>query len=81
MNTSRDCSAAALEFPSSRSGISPRPEAAPGLIDRMLAALRRWHQRSRARQELAELDEYLLRDIGYTRSQATFESGKFFWQP
>jgi uncharacterized protein YjiS (DUF1127 family) len=47
----------------------------------MLATLRQWRQRSRARQELAELDDYLLKDIGYSRSQASFESGKFFWQP
>lgn len=81
MNTSRDCSAAVLEFPSSHSGNSPHPTTTPGLIHRMLATLGQWRQRSRARQELAELDDYLLKDIGYSRSQAAFESGKFFWQP
>jgi len=80
MNTSRDCSSAVLEFPSSRGGISPRPGSASGLIERMLATFSEWRQRSRARQELSELDDYLLRDIGYSRSQASFESGKFFWQ-
>jgi uncharacterized protein YjiS (DUF1127 family) len=80
MDTSRDCSSAVLEFPSSRGGISSRTGSASGLIERMLAALGEWRRRIRARQELSELDDYLLRDIGLSRSQASFESGKFFWQ-
>ena len=49
-------------------------------MDRVLATLREWRQRARARRELAGLDDYLLHDIGLSRSQAQFESGKPFWQ-
>ena len=58
----------------------PRREAAAGPMDRVLATLREWRQRGRARRELAGLDDYLLHDIGLSRSQAQFESGKPFWQ-
>jgi len=49
-------------------------------MDRVLGTLREWRQRGRARRELAGLDDYLLHDIGLSRSQAQFESGKRFWQ-
>ena len=49
-------------------------------IDRALATLGEWRQRARARRELAGFDDYLLRDIGLSRSQAQFESGKPFWR-
>jgi uncharacterized protein YjiS (DUF1127 family) len=58
----------------------PSREAAPGPIDRALATLRLWRQRTRSRRELAGLDEYQLRDFGVSQSQAQFESGKRFWQ-
>ena len=57
-----------------------RREAAAEPFDRVLATLRQWRQRARARRELAGLDDYLLHDIGLSRSQAQFESGKPFWQ-
>ena len=47
---------------------------------RVLATLRLWRQRARSRRELAGFDDYLLRDLGMSRSQAQFESGKRFWQ-
>jgi uncharacterized protein YjiS (DUF1127 family) len=53
---------------------------AAGPIDRALAMLGQWRRRARARRELAGLDEYLLHDMGLSRSQAQFESGKPFWQ-
>ena len=39
-----------------------------------------WHSRARERQVLAELDDYMLRDIGLTRSDARMESERPFWQ-
>ena len=61
-------------------GGKPRREAAAGPIDRIVATFRQWRQRARARRELASFDDYLLHDIGLSRSQAQFESGKPFWQ-
>jgi uncharacterized protein YjiS (DUF1127 family) len=55
-------------------------EAGAGPIDRIVAILGQWRQRARARRELALLDDYLLHDIGLSRAQAQFESGKRFWQ-
>ena len=49
-------------------------------IDRIMAMLRQWRRRAQARRELAGLDDYLLHDIGLSRSQAQFESGKPFWR-
>lgn len=43
------------------------PHAAPGLIERALAAYRRWREQRQARLELAALDQRLLADIGLRR--------------
>jgi uncharacterized protein YjiS (DUF1127 family) len=50
------------------------------LIATWLAAYREWRLVSRSRKELAQLDDYQLRDIGLSRSQALFESGKTFFE-
>ena len=49
-------------------------------VTNAIAAFREWRQVSRSRRELATLDDYQLRDIGLSRSQAMFESGKVFLQ-
>jgi uncharacterized protein YjiS (DUF1127 family) len=57
---------------------------APADVERgagVVALLRQWLRRSRTRDEIAELDEHLLRDIGLTRFDAFVESRKHFWQP
>jgi uncharacterized protein YjiS (DUF1127 family) len=69
-----------LYFVALRGSRRPRREAAAQPIDGVVATLRRWRQRARARRELAGLDDYLLHDIGLSRSQAQYESGKRFWQ-
>jgi len=61
-------------------GTNPRGQAAAAPIDRIMAMLRQWRRRAQARRELAGLDDYLLHDIGLSRSQAQFESGKPFWR-
>jgi len=76
----RGGSAVLLYVVALRGSWQPRREAAAGLIDRVVATLRQWRQRARARRELAGLDDYLLHDIGVSRSQAQYESGKPFWQ-
>jgi len=62
--------------------ISPgwRTALATALLLRCLAALRRMHERSCQRQDLHELDDHLLRDIGITREQARREIRKPFWR-
>jgi uncharacterized protein YjiS (DUF1127 family) len=67
-------------FVALRGGLKPRLEANARPIDRVLAMLRQWRQRARERRELAGLDDYVLHDIGLSRSQAQFESGKPFWR-
>ena len=61
-------------------GTNPRGQAAAAPSDRVMAMLRQWRRRAQARRELAGFDDYLLRDIGLSRSQAQFESGKPFWR-
>jgi uncharacterized protein YjiS (DUF1127 family) len=38
-------------------------------------------ERSRQRRQLAELNDYMLRDIGLTRLDAWTEAEKPFWRP
>jgi uncharacterized protein YjiS (DUF1127 family) len=40
-----------------------------------------WLERSRQRRQLAELNDYMLRDIGLTRVDAWNEAEKPFWRP
>jgi uncharacterized protein YjiS (DUF1127 family) len=40
-----------------------------------------WLDRGRSRRDLAELNDYELRDIGLTRVDAQYESAKPFWRP
>ncbi|MCP5160809.1 MAG: DUF1127 domain-containing protein [Hahellaceae bacterium] len=51
------------------------------LLKRVLSVLKRWHARYRQRQMLAQLSSYELKDMGITRSEATEEVNKPFWQP
>lgn len=49
-------------------------------LRRAMSLLAEWLIRSRSRQELSQLDERQLADIGLARSQATFESDKYFFR-
>ncbi len=49
-------------------------------LGRSTAAFKEWRRVSRSRRELATLDAHDLRDLGLSRSQALFESGKSFLQ-
>ncbi len=62
----------------------------PGLLDAQswrnrfeatMATVRLWSRRRRTRPSLAELDDYMLRDIGLTRAEARQESSIPFWRP
>ena len=39
-----------------------------------------WLERRSQRRRLAELDAYMLKDIGLSRADAERESSKWFWQ-
>ena len=39
-----------------------------------------WQERARERRRLAALDDYLLRDMGLSRSQVESETSKRFWE-
>jgi uncharacterized protein YjiS (DUF1127 family) len=44
------------------------------------ATVQTWLARSRSRNALAELDEFMLKDIGLTRADVVMETRKSFWQ-
>ena len=39
-----------------------------------------WQERARERNRLASMDDFMLRDIGLSRSQVAEELSKRFWQ-
>lgn len=67
---------ALLAFPNLEPAFAAPP---PGLLDRLLAQLRTWDERTRERQRLAELDDKALADIGLTRERARAEAARPFW--
>ena len=50
------------------------------VLPQWLATLLRMRERWRQRQDLRELDDHQLRDIGITRKQAKHEASKPFWR-
>ncbi len=48
--------------------------------DWVLATLRQWRRRIRERQQLSQLNERTLSDIGLTRADAEFLANKPFWR-
>jgi uncharacterized protein YjiS (DUF1127 family) len=49
-------------------------------IRRIAAAIRLWRGRARSQQQLRELDDRLLRDIGLNREDVGYEFPKPFWR-
>jgi uncharacterized protein YjiS (DUF1127 family) len=49
------------------------------VIRRIVAAIRLWRRRARSRQQLRELDDRLLKDIGLRREDVGYEFPKPFW--
>jgi uncharacterized protein YjiS (DUF1127 family) len=49
-------------------------------ISRVVATIRLWRRRVRSRQELRELNDHLLKDIGISRATADYEVAKRFWR-
>lgn len=50
------------------------------IFRRILERLRQLQQRRRTRRQLLTLDQYALKDIGISRSEALFEANKPFWK-
>ena len=50
------------------------------LMARGVSAFIRWHELSRQRHQLAQLDDRMLRDIGVSRTDVERECAKFPWQ-
>ena len=51
------------------------------LLARGLDVLHTWQQRHRGRCALLQLDDWLLKDLGYSRAAAAREARKPFWRP
>lgn len=55
-------------------------ELAFGLVALGASKIIVWQERARERNRLASMDDFMLRDIGLSRSQVARETGKAFWQ-
>ncbi|RJF90046.1 DUF1127 domain-containing protein [Oleomonas cavernae] len=51
------------------------------LVNRAVTVALEWQRRKHERRHLAELDEYLLRDMGLSRADVAHETAKPFWKP
>jgi uncharacterized protein YjiS (DUF1127 family) len=61
-----------------------RPRQRPVSLSRLAALVRLWLARSRQRRalyEIAQRDDYLLKDIGISQQDAFCEAEKPFWRP
>ena len=58
----------------------PAPKSHTSLAQRVVDGVLAWQERARQRHTLASLDDYLLRDMGISRSDVSTESGKPFWR-
>lgn len=57
-----------------------RTARAADLLAGIATLIRTWRARSRARRDLAKLDEHMLRDIGLDATIAAHEVSRRFWQ-
>ena len=51
------------------------------ILGSIVAMLREWRRRSRARRELTNFNERILRDIGVDPSMVDYEMRQSFWRP
>ena len=66
--------------------MSPRVTSAQGtptqtLSSTLWSTLKQWWNVTEARRYLDELDDHLLRDIGFEPDEARTEAAKYFWEP
>ncbi len=62
-----------------RDAIRPQRRAPAAAVQGLLGKVRAAWRRRRSRNLLLQLDDYMLKDIGLTRSDALREAGKPFW--
>ena len=80
------CAVAAVTIPRHRRGSVAFQEQpvfgrrAASWLRRVRDTIRLWQDRTRGRQQLRDLDDHVLRDIGITRLQADAEASKPFWR-
>jgi uncharacterized protein YjiS (DUF1127 family) len=63
-----------------RSSPAPEPHRLLAWLQMAFVVLVRWRERARQRNQLAQLDSRMLRDIGITPSEAARECDKPFWR-
>ena len=47
----------------------------------LLKTIKFFFRRTRQRRQLSSLDDFMLKDIGISRSDAMKEANKHFWEP
>ena len=50
-----------------------------GFIHKVWSKTKEWHHVARQRKELSGLSDWILKDIGISRSDADFEANRHFW--
>lgn len=61
-------------------GVSLRRPLRPEKQQHFRELVRQWWRRRRTRTMLAQMDDYLLKDIGLTRADAQQEADRPFWR-
>lgn len=51
-----------------------------GGVEKMIETVQLWNERTKTRNRLAGLSDYILQDVGLSRIEADRESHKYFWQ-
>ena len=59
---------------------APHGGARKDLFVALFEPLLAWEQRIRQRQQLADMDDHMLQDIGVGRAEAAMEAAKPFWR-
>lgn len=60
-------------------GIAAADHREPGVLAKVGRNIRRWHELSRQRSQLARMDERTLRDLGISHIEARQEARRWFW--
>ncbi len=63
-----------------RSGARGHKGSAGGKLSSILLTLQAWQERGRQRHHLANLEDFVLQDMGLSRADALREARKPFWR-